>query len=195
MYKLGITGGIGSGKTTACKFFKTMGAVIFDADIEAKIILENELIAHHIIKEFGTSVTKNNTLNLELLSQVAFQSKKNQNTINRIIWPEVLYQIQQKVKLAKDSGNKLFIVDAALLLEANFQNFFDSILLVTAKTSIRYKRILKRNNIPEKQIENRMKLQMPEEKKEQMVNYTITNNMGIIELNNKLKIFFKSLKL
>ena len=195
MYKLGITGGIGSGKTTACLFFKEKGAFIFDADIEAKKLLNNKAIISKIATNIGTEVLINDALDKKILSEIVFKSTKLQNNLNQIIWPEILKQISINTALAKESRKKLFIVDAALLLEADFQNYFNSTLLITAKKSIRYNRILIRNNIPKAQINNRMNLQMPEIEKRGLVNYIIENNDGIPELNKKLNIFYDSLKI
>ena len=195
MYKLGITGGIGSGKTTACLFFKEKGAFIFDADIEAKKLLNNKSIISKIATKIGSKVVINDALDIKTLSEIVFKSSKFQNNLNQIIWPEILKKISTNTVLAQKSKKKLFIVDAALLLEANFQNYFDSTLLITAKKSIRYNRILIRNNIPKAQINNRMNLQMPEIEKRGLVNYIIENNDGIPELNKKLNIFYDSLKI
>mgnify|MGYP001418235961 CR=1 FL=1 len=195
MYKLGITGGIGSGKTTACQFFKEKGAFIFDADIEAKKLLKNKAIISKIAIKIGPKVVINDALDIELLSEIIFKSSKLQNSLNQIIWPEILKKISINSSLAKKTKKKLFIVDAALLLEANFQNYFDSTLLITAKKSIRYSRILIRNNIPKEQINNRMNLQMPETEKKALVNYTIENNKGFLELNKKLNKFYDSLNI
>ena len=195
MYKLGITGGIGSGKTTACLFFKEKGAFIFDADIEAKKLLNNKSIISKIATKIGSKVVINDALDIKALSEIVFKSSKFQNNLNQIIWPEILKKISTNTVLAQKSKKKLFIVDAALLLEANFQNYFDSTLLITAKKSIRYSRVLIRNNIPKEQIKNRMNLQMPEIEKRGLVNYIIENNDGIPELNKKLNIFYDSLKI
>ena len=90
MYKLGITGGIGSGKTTACLFFKEKGAFIFDADIEAKKLLNKKAIKSQIVTKFGSEIVINDTLNIKLLSEIVFKSSKLQNNLNQIIWPEIL---------------------------------------------------------------------------------------------------------
>ena len=195
MYKLGITGGIGSGKTTACLFFKDKGALIFNADLEAKKLLKNKVIISKIKTKIGPEVLINNAVDIKLLSEIVFKSSKLQNILNQIIWPEILKKISINTSLAKKTKKKLFIVDAALLLEANFQNYFDSTLLITAKKSIRYSRILTRNNIPKEQIYDRMNLQMPEIEKKALVNYTIENNKGFLELDEKLNKFYNSLNL
>ena len=162
MYKLGITGGIGAGKSTASEFFKEKGAFIFDADSEAKnLITNNYNLSQRIIVTFGSQVTTNKQLDLKRLSALVFSSHSLQNKLNNIVWPEVLSVMIDAAEKAENDGITLFIVDAALLIEAGFNDFFNSILLITADKSTRYNRILLRNNIPENQIEKRMAIQMP----------------------------------
>ena len=195
MYKLGITGGIGSGKSTASAFFKKRGAFIFDADSEAKNLFSNNpALTRRIITTFGSEVSTNNRLDLKRLSELAFSSKSLQNSLNKIIWPEVSQVMLNAANNAENDGVKLFIVDAALLFEAGFTEFFNSVLLITAEKSIRYKRILLRKNIPENQIEKRMALQLPEWEKKKLAGTTIENNGTLSELNEELKLFWKSLQ-
>ena len=194
MYKLGITGGIGSGKSTASEFFKKKGAFIFDADSEAKnLFINNTKLTQHVIATFGSQVTTNNQLNLKRLSELVFLSKSLQNSLNEIIWPEVSQLMTVAAKKAENEGVKLFIVDATLLLEARFIEFFNSILLITADKPIRIERILNRKNIPKDQIEKRMALQMPESEKKNLVDTTIENNGTLSKLHEKLEEYWEFL--
>ena len=196
MYKLGITGGIGSGKSTAAEFFMRKGAVVFDADVEAKHhIQKTESVQKLIIKNFGSKITNDNHLDLNKLSKIAFSSVKNQKILNGIVWPEVSFLMNNAAYKAENKYVKLFIVDAALLLEARFTEFFNSILLITAEKSVRYNRILLRENIPEDLIEKRMELQMPESQKKKLVHTTIENNGDIPELYTKLELFWEKLNI
>ena len=195
MYKLGITGGIGSGKSTASAFFKKKGVFVIDADSEAKNLFTNNNLTQRIITTFGPQVTTNNQLDLKRLSELVFSSKSLQNKLNEIIWPEVSQLMIEAAQKAENVGLKLFIVDAALLLEAGFIEFFNSILLITADKPIRIERILNRKNIPEDQIEKRMALQMPESDKKILANTTIENNGTLSELNEKLENYWGSLKI
>ena len=196
MYKLGITGGIGSGKSTASEFFKKKGAFIFDADSEAKNLLTNNSnLSQRIIATFGSQVTTKKQLDLERLSALVFSSKSLQNKLNKIVWPEVSSVMIDAAEKAQNDGVTLFIVDAALLIEAGFNDFFNSILLITADKSMRLNRILLRKNIPENQIEKRMALQMPESEKQKQVQTTIKNNGNMQELHTQLELFWKKLNI
>ncbi len=196
MYRLGITGGIGAGKSTAASFFKSKGAYIVDADEEAKqLINDSEDLQNSIINEFGKNVTRRNKLDLKLLSQIAFSSPAQQQKLNALIWPLLGDLIKQKEKDAKIENYSLFIVDAALLLEADFDGYFDTILLITAETSIRKQRVALRKNIPEKQFAQRMALQMPESEKEKRTDFIIRNNKDRKTLLGELEAFYSKLPL
>jgi dephospho-CoA kinase len=196
MYKLGITGGIGSGKSTASEFFKKKGAFIFDADSEAKNLLTNNSnLSQRIIATFGSQVTTKKQLDLKRLSALVFSSSSLQNKLNNIVWPEVLGVMIDTAEKAENDGVTLFIVDAALLIEAGLNDFFNSILLITADKSMRLNRILLRKNIPENQIEKRMALQMPESEKQKQAQTTIKNNGNMQELHTQLELFWKKLNI
>ena len=196
MYKLGITGGIGSGKSTAAEFFMRKGAVVFDADVEAKHhIQKTESVQKLIINNFGSQITTDNHLDLNKLSKIVFSLDKNQKILNRIVWPEVSLLMYNAAYKAENKCVKLFIVDAALLLEARFTEFFNSILLITAEESVRYNRILLRENIPEDQIEKRMAFQMPESQKKKLAHTTIENNGDVPALYTKLELFWEKLNI
>jgi len=196
MYKLGITGGIGSGKTTVSSLLEEKGAVVFNADKESKIRLQNSIsLQHKLINLFGNAVTDKGHLVLSKLAQVAFSSKLNQNLLNGIMWPEVMILIDQAIRNAEDSGVKLFIVDAALILEANLQNLLDSVLLVSAPEEKRMSRALRRKNLPTSQIQQRMALQLSENEKIETADFVIYNISTLEDLQTEVDIFYKKLKL
>ena len=114
MYKLGITGGIGSGKSTVAKFFMQKGAAVFDADVEAKNhIQKTESLQRLIIQNFGSQITTDNYLDFNKLSEIVFASDENQKLINGIVWPEVSLLINNSANEAENKDAKLFIVDMA----------------------------------------------------------------------------------
>ena len=196
MYKLGITGGIGSGKTTAANFFRKMGAIVFDADVEAKNHLQNTIsLQHQIISAFGNKVTTNNKLDLKKLAEAAFATTIDQKILNGLIWPEIYLIKEKALSKAVNLDKKLFVVDAALLLEADSLDFYDKTLLITAEKPIRLHRATLRKNISVQQIKKRMALQMAESEKRKLVDFTIENDNSIGELIKNLEKFYKSLKL
>ena len=177
MIKIGITGNIASGKTTVSNFFKNKNAFIFNADKEAKKHIKNHSsLQKKIISTFGQNIVLGNSIDFKKLSEIAFINKKNQNILNGLVWPEVSILIDNAAKKALKNKYKYFIVDAALLFEANFQHFFNYIILVTANKELRIARAVKRRTIDLYQIKKRMDLQMPDNEKISMCDFVIKNN-------------------
>ena len=198
MYKLGITGGIGSGKTTASDFLlKSLKSVyVFNADKESKNHLKNSLsLQHRLINKFGSDITDNNKLNIQKLADVAFSNKINQEILNGIMWSEVFILINNKILDCKKNDISLFVLDAAMIFEAKLEHMFDSTLLITANKDTRLKRAVKRHNISLEQIKSRMSLQLSESKKKDKADYIINNNGTIKKLENRLKKFYSELNL
>lgn len=196
MYKLGVTGGIGSGKTTVSSLLKERGATVFNADKEAKKHLQNSIsLQHKLINLFGKAVTEKGHLVLSKLAEVAFSSKINQNLLNGIMWPEVMILIDQAVHHAEENNTNLFIVDAALIFEANIQNLLDSVLLVSAPEEKRMGRAIRRKNLPTSQIQQRMSLQLEEDEKIKKADFVIYNENSLEDLKSEVDAFYNTLKL
>ena len=196
MFKLGITGGIGAGKSTAAKFFENIGATVFNADKESKKHLKHtSSLQHKIINAFGENVTENNKLSIKKLAEVAFSSKIEQKILNGLMWPEVFVLVENEIKKNEVEKKKLFILDAAMIFEGNFQHMFDNTLLISSKREKRIKRALKRKNLHLEQIQNRMSLQMPETKKREQADYIIENNGTLHSFHQKLQEYYESLSI
>ena len=177
MIKIGVTGNIGSGKTTLTRYFENHNSYIFNADKEAKNHLsKHSVLQKKIINIFGNQIVTSNSLDFKKLAKKAFENKKNQEILNGIVWPEVSMLIESALRKAKNDKYDFFIVDAALLFEANFNHFFDYIILVTADKKIRLDRSLKRKNLDLSQIKKRMNLQLSDEKKISLSDFIIYNN-------------------
>jgi len=196
MYKLAITGGIGSGKTTVSNFINENyeSVYLFNADKESKSHLKKSLsLQHKIINIFGSAVTVNNKLDIKKLAEVVFSNKVDQNILNGIMWAEVFILINNKIEECEKNKISLFIVDAAMIFEAKLNNFFNSTLLVTADKDIRLKRAEKRHNISLEQIKSRMSLQLSEKEKEKLADYIIKNNDDLDVLHNDISKFYKKI--
>ena len=196
MYKLGITGGIGSGKTTVSSFLEEKGAVVFNADKESKKRLQNSIsLQHKLIKLFGNTVTEKGHLILSKLAKVAFSNKLNQGLLNGIMWPEIMILIDKAIVKAAANNTKLFIVDAALIFEANIQNLLDDVLLISSPEEKRMHRAIKRKNLPSSEIQQRMALQLSENDKVEKADFVIYNTLTLKDLHIQVDKFYKTLKL
>jgi len=186
--KLGITGGISSGKSTASIYLSKKDKVfIFNADRESKKHLKSSsIIQKKLINIFGNKITNNKKIDIELLATEAFSNKTNHKILNGVMWPEILILMNRAYELAEKNKYKLFIVDAALIFEANFTSFFDKTLLITTNKAIRIKRAIKRSNISLESIQNRIHLQLSDNKKKKLADIVINNNGDINSLYKKL---------
>ena len=189
MLKIGITGGIGSGKTTASKILKRkMNAYLFDADKEAKSHLLSSLpLQNKLINIFGQNIKgENGRLNPKQLAKYAFENESNQQILNGILWPEVFILIDEAMKSAEEKKYSTFIVDAALLIEAGLNHQFDKIILITAPEEIRFSRALLRKNLSLEQINKRASLQWSDEKKRIHADIIIKNDGTTDKLHKRL---------
>jgi len=194
MIKIGVTGNIGSGKTTLVKLFNRSKTFIFNADKEAKKHLKkHSVLQKKIINIFGNQIITGTDLDFKKLAEVAFENKKNQQILNGIIWPEISLLIECALREAKNESIDYFVVDAALLFEANLNHFFDYIILVTAEKNIRLNRALKRNTLDLSQIKKRMSLQMSDEEKIKSSNFVIYNNGNKEELKKEFQKILKKI--
>ena len=170
MLKIGITGGISSGKTTACEYLnKKKDVFIFNADKESKRHLKKSItIQKKLIHVFTEKIIQNKKINFDLLAKEAFSNSTNHKILNGILWPEIYILINNALEKAKKKKYKLFIVDAALIFEANFTSFFDKTILIVTNKEKRINRAVTRNNLSLESIQNRMNLQMSDNNKKKL---------------------------
>ena len=194
MITIGITGNLGSGKTTLSDFFKEKKACIFNADKEAKKHIKNHsVLQKKIVNAFGKRILINTKLDFKQLAKIAFENEINQKILNGIVWPEVAILIEKSLQNALKEKYKYFVVDAALLFEANFQHFYKYIILVKANKEIRLQRAIKRKNINLTQIKKRMALQINDKQKVKESHFVIENNLDKKNLKIEFNKIFQKL--
>ena len=193
MLKTGITGGMGVGKSAAAKTFKKLGVHIFDADREAKQLLDSSaIIQNDLMAEFGSDILDNTgKINREKLADVSFQDEYHQITLNSIIHPHIFEKIDEDYqKISTKSKASFFMVDGALIYESGLNSHLDYIIVVTAKLSIRMERAFKKGNLSQKDILKRIDLQWPCETKVRMADFVIHNNTTEKDLQSQVKKIF-----
>jgi len=183
---VGVTGGLGAGKSTACQFLKEKGAYIFNADEVAKDILqENTDVQEKITEAFGPGIVKDGKVDTQKLAKVAFLSEENQTLLNNIIHPLVIEEFEKKFEELKDKEG-LLVVDAPLIFESGFDTHLDHTVVIYTTFKHRMERSLRRGNISRDEALRRMELQMPEEEKRELASYVIENNGSIEELKKRI---------
>ena len=196
MLKVGLTGGLGSGKSTASKFFNSLGAYILDADSTAKNLIEkSEDVKNELIKEFGTDIMDaNSNVDKAKLARVAFQDDEHQQRLNYVVHPHIHNAIDKCFNEIKDQNNyKLFIVDAALIYESGYDAHLDYVIVVTAQLKHRMERALNRNTLSREEILKRIDFQWPEEEKTSLADFVIHNDGTEAELSDQITKLFKEL--
>jgi dephospho-CoA kinase len=191
MLKLGITGGIGSGKTTVCKIFERLNVPVYYADERAKWLVSNhQNLKKEIIHHFGESSFIDGLYNRSYIADIVFKNKEKLNLLNQIIHPYV-FEDWNKFCLSH-SEKPLIIKEAAIMLETESKNTVDKITLVYSPKELRIQRIIKRDHLTENQVLGRMAMQMQDEEKLKLADYVIYNDEQhslieqVYELHHKL---------
>lgn len=179
---VGLTGGIGSGKTTVLNLFREHNVAVYIADVEAKQLMNTStLIKEQLVKEFGLNVYKENKLNRPFLAEIVFKDKNKLKILNSIVHPEVYKHLNNFIK--NNSDKDYIVYENAILFENGSDTLCDKIITVTAPKLIRIQRVLNRDNTTEKEVLQRIANQWKEEKKLLQSNYIIEN----IELKDTQK--------
>lgn len=176
MLKIGITGGIGSGKTTVCKVFETLGIPVFYADTVAKQIMVTDFILVDGVKAaFGAeSYTVNGMLNNKHIANIVFNNKLELDKLNALVHPAVFRTFDEWVKKIPVSIPYI-LKEAALLFESNSYKMCDKSILVTAPLSLKLARVMQRDGVTEAQVTARMDKQFTDEQKAKMADYFVEN--------------------
>ena len=196
MLRVGLTGGIGSGKSTASNFFELFGSFVINADEEAKKILSsNETVQHELISEFGTDIIDvSGEINKAKLARVAFQDEDHQQRLNSVIHPYIYNSIDDHFNdVLKDGKFDIFIVDGALIFESGYDVHMDYIVVVTALLKNRMERALARQTLSREEILKRIELQWPEEEKVNLADFVIHNDGSEEDLKNNVKNLIEKL--
>jgi len=195
---IGITGGIGSGKSTVSRLLENNGFQILIADsIAREVMLNDKSVISKIIKVFGKDCYTQGVLNSNILANKVFNHPEQIKKLNSIVHPPTIEIIEEKIDLLKENQSITF-VESALIFEAKMEDLFDYILLVTAEEDTRIKRILERDVETASEIKSRMLTQIPEDKKKGRSDFVIENNSSKEILEEKVVFFlnlFKSLAL
>ena len=195
MLTLGITGGIGSGKSTVARFFVDRGAQLFDADQEAKdILLHHRDVRSAIRGAFGEDVFDDRgEIDFIRLAAAGFDSPEQQQRLNAIIHPEVIQVAHSQIAEARRRGLEMFVLDVPLLFEAGMERDLDLTLAVVAAEDIRFERALKRGRLSEADLRRRAGLQLTDEERAARADHVIDNNGSLEDLHRQLEQLYKAI--
>jgi dephospho-CoA kinase len=186
MIKVGLTGNMGSGKSTITEIFKVLGVPVFHADLEAKQLFQNNDVKEALKKSFGQPIFTENGVDKVKLAALVFNHKKALETLNSIIHPRVRQKLFNWLETQLD--HPYVIQEAAILYESGFNRFFDKTILVSCPQNIAISRVMKRDGIDEEDVKKRIQNQWPEEKKIALADYIIQNDGSRLVIPEVLKI-------
>ncbi|MBU2584726.1 MAG: dephospho-CoA kinase [Bacteroidetes bacterium] len=193
---IGITGGIGSGKSLFSEFLKQKGEIVLDSDAIAKdLMFENQNVRSHIAQTFGSKAYLNSgKLNSKFIAEEIYSDPIKYKKINSIVHPPTIIEIQNIAKKEFKKRNLVF-VESALIFETNIQDKFDYIVLLKSEISNRLKRIVSRDSIEPEEFFQRAQYQIDPYDAEELADFVIHNDSTIEELNNKFTFIWNLLTL
>jgi len=195
MYTVGITGGIGSGKTTIAKLWRTMGAyVLFADDLAKDLMVSDQDVIHEIRQEFGEQAyLEDGSLNKEYLREQVF-SKNRVEELNRIVHPKVFERTTEKIEEAEQNGYDVFVKEAALLLKYGRPDEFNKIVLVLADEQKRIARVTERDGAEAEEVKARIAKQQDFTQHKKDADFVIYNNGTMEDLELRAKILYHKFK-
>ena len=173
MYKVGLTGGIGSGKSKVAEFLRDREVAIYDSDSRAKeLVMSNEALREALIAEFGQECYTADGINRAWLAQRVFNNEAELARLNAIVHPAVMRDFAEWAEAQE--GNYV-VLESAILLEAGLESHVDVVVAVMAPKELRLERAMLRDGAKREQIEERMRNQMSDEERTDRAKYAIVN--------------------
>lgn len=181
--KIGLTGGIGSGKTTAAARFATLGARVYHADEVARHALDPGAVCYdRVVSEFGRQIlNEDDTINRKKLGEIVFADESKRLILNNIVHPYVINELFSRAERdLSDEPNRIAVFEVPLLFESGMHKQMDYNIVVTCEEEDRIRRVMKRDHLTREQVVARMQAQMPEEEKISLADFVL-NNCGSAE--------------
>lgn len=183
---IGLTGGIGSGKTTIANYFAEKGVPVYIADDAGKKVMQSESIIEQIKTTFGDIIFENEVLNRAKLAEIVFNNADKLAALNAIVHPAVKRDFE--LWLLDNKKYQYIVYEAAILFESGRYKDCDVVITVTAPEEVRIERVLKRDNTTREQVLSRMKMQWNDEKRISLSNFVINNSNLKIAKEEVVKI-------
>ncbi len=195
MIIIGLTGNIGCGKSSLSSIFIQEGIDIVDADIVARQIFEDKELLNQVFDIFGSTIkNEDNTLNRKALANIVFNDDKELVKLNNLTHPAIRKKILNEIENLRIQNKKVVILDAALLIESDYLNHIDKLVLVKCDEKVQIERIKNRDNCTEEEAISRIKSQMSQSEKEKYADYIIDNTGTFDELKEKASILINYIK-
>lgn len=173
MYKVGLTGGIGSGKSTVCAMLRERGVAVYNSDERAKELMNSDTaIKQRIIARFGAESFADGVLNRAYLAQRVFASEEELAALNAIVHPRVM---EDFAAWAESAEGEYVVLESAILFESGFDSQVDMVVAIMAPDELRIERAMQRDGVTREQVEERMRRQLSDEERCSRSKYAIVN--------------------
>lgn len=197
MLVVGLTGGIGSGKTTVSNIFKEEGAYIIEADqIARELVKPHSEAWKEIVKLFGNEILKSDgSVDRRKLAEEVFSNPEKIKSLNRILHPKIKREFRRRIKeIKKKDKNAIVIFDAPLLIETRTHKEMDRVIVVTSKENQQLERVKKRDSKTEEEIRNILYSQIPIDRKLKVADFVIRNEGSLDETDRMAREVYRKLK-
>lgn len=184
---VGLTGGIGSGKSTVAKLLEILGCVVFSSDEAAKLCYYNDVVKEKIIDLLGEeSYSQDSSINRKHISQKIFSDNSLLVKLNAIIHPQVGLLFEQ---FKNANHGKVIIKESALLFEARIAESMDKVIMVASRDELRIKRVMARDGLTHAEVQKKIENQMPQDEKIKLADFVIYNNEEQFLITQVISIF------
>lgn len=193
MIVVGITGVLGSGKSTVARFISEFGYQIIDLDAIAHSLLDLEEVRGQIVKAFGKDILQEGNVDRKKLAEKVFNDEKSLRKLEEILHPKVIKEMQKRIDELKAKGEEIVFVDGPLIFEAGVEKMFDRIVVVYSDENQIIERMRKRG-MEEEEVKARLKNQLPIQDKLRRAHHVIFNTGGKENLKSEVERFIKKVK-
>ena len=195
MTTLGVTGGIGSGKTEVCRILEGLGARVFYADRAARRIMEQDpTTRRELVEVFGDEAyTADGRLNRRRIAERVFADDEELQRLNQIVHPRVFALFEDEKAQAREDGVQLLVHEAALIYESGGDRHLDAVLVVDAPEDVRVARVVERDDVEPSQVRARMRHQMTPEELRRRADYVVENRGSRQQLRSDVEALFDRL--
>jgi dephospho-CoA kinase len=194
MLKVGITGGIGSGKTTVCKLFEALGVAVYYADDRAKFLMQHEhFLIDQLKQNFGEDIYDHGQLNRAMLAQKVFGNKEQLALLNSLVHPVVFRDTERWYQEQLTAKPPYVLKEAALLVETGAYKLLDQLIVVSAPLDVRLQLVVARDKVAAAEVTQRMNNQLAEEEKLKLADFVIENNSDLEALKIQVEKIHQAL--
>ena len=196
MFVIGLTGGIGTGKTSVSNILSSLGASMINADkIGHKIYEPNSEGWMEVVNTFGKEILNENLeINRKKLGSIVFKDKKNLDQLNSITHPRIYSEIESELQTLSNNNVNVSVVEAALLIEAKWTSLADQVWITVSKENTIYKRLEKRDGLNIEAVKARISSQMSTKEKLKFADVIIKNDSSIKDLEKEVQYYWKKIK-